>query len=296
MLPISLLFVLGISWGLRVSLLKILAQSGMPFVHVLFFTTIGVAVLLVLICVLLRRRFPISKRVLPFFLLCGVFGYIVPLFLQLAAAERVPAGTLALIFSTLPIFALLIALIGKTDTVSRTGFVSIALGAISVGVLLGPAAYGQGVGDVGGVLLALCVPITFGLYYNVMSKYWPANFDSLQVATGEVIVAFFLMLPLLFWQDLDLLEPVRGFNGSEWVLALLILFWTLDTYLYFEIVRRRGPVFTSQGNYIMLFSGVLWGFLLFDERPNATFLASLALVTLALFLLTWESLKLKRTR
>ena len=35
-LPIILLLVLGISWGLRVSLLKVLAQSGMPFVHVLF--------------------------------------------------------------------------------------------------------------------------------------------------------------------------------------------------------------------------------------------------------------------
>jgi len=186
---------------------------------------------------------------------------------------------------------LLIALIGKTDAVSRTGYASIALGALSVAVLLGPAAHGQGLGNLGGLLIALCVPITFGLYYNAMSKYWPANLDSLQVATGEVIVAFVLMLPLLLWQDSGILKPL---DRSGWVLVLLILFWTLDTYLYFEIVRRRGPVFTSQGNYIMLFSGVLWGYLLFDERPNTSFWASLALVTLALFLLTWESTKRRR--
>ncbi len=296
MLPIVLLLILGISWGLRVSLLKILAQSGMPFVHVLFFTTIGVAALLVLIGVLLRRRLPINRRFLPFFLLCGVLGYIVPFLLQLVAAERVPAGTLALIFSTLPIFALFIALLTRSDAVSRAGYASIALGAAAVTVLLGPAAYDQGVGDVAGVLITLCVPITFGLYYNAISKYWPANLDSFQVATGEVIAAIILMLPLLLWQDANVLGQSPSFGATEWALVLLILFWTMDTYLYFEIVRLRGPIFTSQGNYIMLFSGVMWGYLLFDERPTTTFWISLAMVTLALLLLTWESLRSVRSR
>ena len=246
---------------------------------------------MILIGVLLGRRFPINRTVLPFFLLCGVLGYIVPFFLQLAAAERVPAGTLALIFLTLPIFALLIALITRADRISRTGYVSIILGAISVAVLLGPAAYGQGLGDVGGLLIALCVPITFGLFYNAISKYWPINLDSFQVATGEVVVAFVLMLPLLLWRDATMVGQVGAFGLTEWALLLLILFWTLDTYLHVEIVRLRGPIFTSQGNYIMLFSGVVWGYLLFDERPTTTFGISLALVTLALLLLTWESVK-----
>lgn len=74
----------------------------------------------------------------------------------------------------------------------------------------------------------------------------------------------------------------------------MIASWTLDTYLYFEIIRRAGPVFTSQANYIMLVSGVLCGAVFFSEHPAPTFWVSFGFVMAALALLSWQRLQASR--
>lgn len=293
LLPIVLLTMLGLSWGLRVSLIKLAAQSGIPHATVAIVTTLGVAACLSAIMQLSGRRFPINRQRLPYFLVCGLFGYAVPFFLQLYAAARVPAGTLALIFSMLPITTLILALLWRTDRVTGIGYLSIGIGVLSVAVLLGPEVYGSGFGATWGLLAALCVPVTYGFCYNYIAKRWPKGLDSVQVATGEVLIAIVLMLPLYLWSGATV--PFAGSWGAgEVAILVMIGFWTLDTYLYFEIVRLAGPVFTSYANYIMLVSGVIWGSILFSERPTAAFWMSLALVVAALILLSWERVQQAR--
>lgn len=289
LLPVALLVLLGMSWGLRVSLIKLASQSGIPHATVALLTTLGVACLLLVINQSSGRRFPIGREHLAFFVVCAALGYVIPFFLQLYSAARVPAGTLALIFSMLPIATLVLSLVTQSDRVTGAGYASIGLGLLSVGILLGPDVMAQGLGAAEGALVALCVPVTFGIYYTYIAKRWPPELDSVQVATGEVITAIPLMLPLYLWLGA---APTfaSAWGPGEWSILIMIVFWTLDTYLYFEIVRQAGPVFTSQGNYIMLLSGVFWGAMLFDERPTTRFWLSLGIVLVALALLTWQRL------
>jgi len=162
LLPVVLLTMLGLSWGLRVSLIKLAGQSGIPHATIAIVTTLGVAVCLSSILQFSGRRFPINRQRLPYFIVCGLFGYAIPFFLQLYAAARVPAGTLALIFSMLPIATLILALLWKTDRVTGIGYLSICIGVLSVTVLLGPEVYASGFGAAEGFLAALCVPVTYG--------------------------------------------------------------------------------------------------------------------------------------
>lgn len=127
-LPVILLLILGTSWGLRVALIKLAVQSGIPHTTIAAATTFGVAICLSVINGLTGRRFAIDRRRFPFFISCALIGYVVPFFLQLYAAERVPAGSLALIFSLLPIATLIIAVASKTDRITLPGLVSTALG------------------------------------------------------------------------------------------------------------------------------------------------------------------------
>jgi drug/metabolite transporter (DMT)-like permease len=146
-----------------VSLIKLAALSGIPHATIAGVTTVGVALALTALTRLSGRRFPIRRGQLPFFVLCALLGYVVPFFLQLYAAERVPAGTLALIFSMLPIAAFAFALIAGTDRATAAGCASIGLGIASVMVLLAPDAQASGFGAVDGLLAALAVPLTFGI-------------------------------------------------------------------------------------------------------------------------------------
>lgn len=292
-LPVVLLLFLGMSWGLRVALLKLAAQSGIPHAAVAATTTLGVALCLSGISIVRRRPFPVSLGRLPFFLLCALIGYVVPFFLQLYAAARVPASSLALIFSLLPIATLIIAFAARTDRPTWVGAVSTILGIAAVVILLAPEVRAADLNAGSGTVAALLVPFTFGIYYNFVASRWPEGLDSIQVATGEVLAAIPLMLPIYFWSGA--VFPFSGtWNTGQWAVLVMIVFWTIDTYLYFEIVRLAGPVFTSQANYVMLLSGVIWGAVFFAERPTAIFWLSLALVVIALALLSWQRLRAPR--
>ncbi|MFT5506917.1 MAG: drug/metabolite transporter (DMT)-like permease, partial [Gammaproteobacteria bacterium] len=55
-------------------------------------------------------------------------------------------------------------------------------------------------------------------------------------------------------------------------------------YIYFELIRLRGPIFTSHANYIMVISGVFWGFVIFGESVTHLMWVSVGLLLVSLYL------------
>ena len=58
----------------------------------------------------------------------------------------------------------------------------------------------------------------------------------------------------------------------------------IDIYIYFELIRMKGPIYTSHANYIMVVSGVMWGMIIFAERPTSMMWFSAALLIVSLYL------------
>jgi drug/metabolite transporter (DMT)-like permease len=56
----------------------------------------------------------------------------------------------------------------------------------------------------------------------------------------------------------------------------------IDIYIYFELIRIKGPIYTSHANYVMVVSGVLWGMVIFAERPSSLMWLSAALLIVSL--------------
>ena len=56
--------------------------------------------------------------------------------------------------------------------------------------------------------------------------------------------------------------------------------------LFIMLVVRAGPVFASQTAYIVTLSGVFWGILIFGEEHSLWIWASLAVMLIALALVT----------
>lgn len=78
--------------------------------------------------------------------------------------------------------------------------------------------------------------------------------------------------------------PRLSWTGAEWAILLMILFSTVEIYLYFEIVRLSGAVFVSQASFITVPTGVLWGMILFGEQHDSWILFSVLLLALSLIL------------
>lgn len=60
----------------------------------------------------------------------------------------------------------------------------------------------------------------------------------------------------------------------------------IEAYLYFYLLRTAGDVFVSVGSFVYLFAGIFWGMAFLGEEHPTTVWMAVALVSLALYLVT----------
>ena len=280
--PLLLLLFLGTSWGLYFSLLKIAVLSGISYVGILTLTTVGVALGMSAIAWLRGRRPEWSRRHLVFYGVCALSGYLLPMVIELWVIAHMPAGVLTLIVSMAPLATLLLAWLVKTDTVNAMRVGGISIGAFAIFAILLPDSNRAGEVGLQWLLLATLVPFCYAVHHNFTARYWPAGSDSYQVACGEAIVAGLLLLMFsgFHWQWQDVQEFNRG-HAAILVMAAIAL---IDIYIYFELIRIKGPIYTSNANFVMVVSGVAWGMLIFAERPSPMMWLSALLLIASLYL------------
>ena len=126
------------------------------------------------------------------------------------------------------------------------------------------------------------VPCSYSLYHNYISRFWPEGSDSFQVACGEAIFATLLLIvfSIFFWRG----DYIGEWNSGYTAILIMATIALVDIYIYFEIVRLRGPIYVSQANYFMVVSGVIWGIIVFSERPGPWFWLSATLLIASLYL------------
>ena len=279
-----LLLFLGSSWGLYFSMLKIAVLSGISYTGILTLTTVGVAIGMIAIALLRGRRPGFSYRHNVFYLVCALTGYLVPMIAELLVIAHMPAGLLTLIVSMAPLATLLLAWLMKTDLISPARVAGILVGAVAIFAILLPDAHLNEAVAWRWLLLALVVPVSYSVHHNFTSRCWPKGSDSYQVACGEAIVAGTLLLVFssFNWQWQDIQSWNRGHSAILFMAAISLV----DIWIYFELIRIKGPIYTSHANYFMVVSGVLWGMLIFAERPSPLMWVSAALLIVSLHLVS----------
>ena len=282
--PLLLLIFLGSSWGLYFSLLKIAVLSGISYVGILTLTTVGVGIGMTTIALLRGRKPEFKLRHNIFYLVCALSGYLLPMIAELLVIAHMPAGLLTLIVSVAPLATLLFAWVMKTDVINLSRMAGIMLGAVAVFAILLPDAHISEAVAWQWLLIALVVPVSYSIHHNFAARCWPAGSDSYQVACGEAIVAslILIMFSLFNWQWQDLQSWNRGHSAILFMAAISLV----DIYIYFELIRQKGPIYTSHANYFMVISGVLWGMVMFAERPSPLMWVSALLLVASLYLIS----------
>ncbi|MEM7069116.1 MAG: DMT family transporter [Pseudomonadota bacterium] len=279
-----MLIVLGLAWGLEYSLLKIATRSGLSLLEIVALTAILVFAVMTLIA-LYRRRWPaMNWRSARFYLICAILGYLIEFPLGLIVAEKIPAGLLAVIASTSPVFTSLIAIIAKVEVVSARRLAAVGIGLAASLIVLVPGIAIPNPALLVWVLLAFGLPILFALYHNYAVFDWPGKADSWQVAHGEAtIAALFVCAYLVIFGDG--LSQSGNITNSAWSIGAISALTVLEIYLYFEIVRRVGAVFVSLAGFIGIFAGVVWGMILFGESHSGWVWVGIVLLSSSILLL-----------
>jgi drug/metabolite transporter (DMT)-like permease len=283
--PLVLLVILGLSWGLHFPLMKFAVKADLSYAGITALA-LGVVASALTAASLLRGRLPVLRlRYVGFYLLLALLGYLGPYFLGLFASARIDSGMLTIVTATAPVLTLCLAALVRIERVSMTRVVGIGLGILSVLSLVLPQIAAVDATALLGIAIGFGVPLCYSSYHVYLSKRWPLGSDSLQLACGEALAACCVMLPVFLIADGGGIFQ-QSWSSGHWAILAMAALTTIDCYLYFEIVRLAGPVFVSQANFVTVVAGVAWGMTLHGEKPGAWLWLSVVLLIASLFMLT----------
>ncbi len=278
-----ILLFIGTIWGATFSLAKIAADGGGHPLGINYWQSLIGAAFLIVLIVASHRKLPLKRAHILFYLACGLLGSVIPGVLFYYAASRVSPGVLSITIATVPLLTFAAAAILGIDGFRLGRALGVVFGVISIILLVAPKESLPDPAAVPWVLAALLAAVCYSAESLVVALRMPRGAGAIAVAGGMYIAAAVIMTPMVIATGtfVPLAWPWGAVEGAIVGMATIsVIAYSLFIYL----IVHAGPVFASQTAYVVTFSGVLWGVLIFDEVHSAWIWASLAMMMAALAL------------
>ncbi len=281
-----LLTLLGIGWGLHIVLSKAIgAEGAREALAYLVLYMCGASAGLIGMGFLISRPKRPTRRHLVFFTVGSIFGYLGPITVELIVAPQLDAALLSLINATSPIITLAIAVpIGAAVLTRRVGL-ALALGSAAAVLILAPSVALPSAAALGWVLAGFLLPLFYGIDNVYMQVKWPEDLDSFQVAAGEGAVAALMAFGLAAAWGVRPADVGAALEAGWQPLLALAIVAVGTIWLFFYLVSTAGAVAVSFAGFVTIATGVVFGYLLFDERPDIWVWAACLLTVAALWVL-----------
>jgi len=209
------------------------------------------------------------------------------------AAAHLPAGILAVVVNTVPIFAYVLALIAGLEKFNFIRFASIFTAITGLMLIIIPGTALPSPMMVPWVCLALLTPCSFAYCAVYIAKYRPANAGALSVAAGTLVAASLILTPVVSLSN-NFYEFHVPLQSQDWVILLEILLSTVGYILFFQLIKIAGPVYYSLVDTVVALTGLFWGYIIFHEKLNVWTTPAVLLILGALFLVTAKQRQLMR--
>jgi drug/metabolite transporter (DMT)-like permease len=279
------LLLLGVTWGGSFSLAKIAVEEGAHPLGVNFWQTLIGATLLISYLLVTRQPLPTGRKYLSFYLICGFLGSVVPGLLYFYAIMHISPGVLAITIATVPIMTYIAATLMKVERTSILRLLGVCCGVLSILLLIVPTESLPDRSAVFWVFAAIAAAACYTGENLIIATRLPRGANAFIVLGGMLIAATLIMTPFVFTTG-SFVPLSWPWGSSEWAIVSLAMLSVLCYGLFIMLVVRAGPVFASQTAYIVTLSGVFWGILIFDEEHSLWIWASLAVMLIALALVT----------
>lgn len=280
-IPLVLLIGGGIAFGSIFSANRIAFEAGMPFISYSFWQSLIAGLALLIVSVPMRALPQITGAHLRVYALTAAIGFSVPLLALTFVAGKLPPGVISLTLTLTPSFTYLFALAMRSDRWRVTSVGGIVFGLAGVLVVIVPReSLGTGLAA-GWLLLAMTAPLGYALNNVMISLIRPAATTSMQLSTGVLLTAALIFSPVMLIVD----GPVMAMEFSGAAIWATIWAAAADVAVFmcfFEIIRRAGPVFFAQLNYVTVAASVIWAFLIFGDTFTLWVWGAIALMAVGL--------------
>ena len=277
LLPLALLLALGTLRGGATSLAKYVSIHGVPAMGYALWQCAIASLLLLGACRLQGIRLPLDRAHRRHFLVCGAFGCALPNSLFFLVLGHIPAGSMAVILTTIPLITYALALLVRAEAPDLRRALGIGVGLAGAALVVLP---GGGVPEPSltpWLLLALLCPTLYAGNAVYAGRHRLRGSHPMALAGGTLGAAALCLLPVVLatgsfhpvWRDWSLPDLLVLAHGGIAAAAYS---------LFFLLLRLAGPVFYSQTAYVIALTGIGWGMLVFGERHPAAFWLAVALV------------------
>lgn len=273
----SVLAAIGVAWGMTIPLTKIAVSTGYQPFGLIFWQLVFSAVALGGISVARRARPPLHRRALVYFLVIGLIGTILPNGFSFLAIAQLPAGVIAIIIASVPMFVLVIANGFRIEHFSLVRSAGVVLGAAAVAILVLPETSLPEPGKRIFILVALAAPFCYAVEANYVAVRTPPGIDPVMTLLGASVIGIVIAGPMAAatgtW--INLFMPWRA---PEWALLFSSLCHVVAYTGYIWLLGRAGPVFSSQVAYVVTLAGVFLSALVLKESYSGWVWMALALM------------------
>ena len=268
LVPAILLTTGGVVYGGIVTANKIAIGAGFPFAAYTFWQTFLAGAAMLALALVTGRPPGLGFAHLRHYVLTSSLGIVGPLLVLTYVADRLPAGVLTLIFALAPPLAYAFAFALGRERLRWLSVAGVAFGFAGILMIVLPEGTLPAGGAAVWMIFALAVPVTLAANNMVMAYLRPPATTTVALVGGLQLAAAAITLPIMlatggfypFWS-----AP----GPALWALAWAAAAQAITFLAVLEVVRRAGPVYTAQINYIIVVAGFLWALALFDEGLSA---------------------------
>jgi len=243
----------------------------------------AVVVVFSLYHVLKRKAIGLGRRHIAYLLLIIVVGTVIPNSFSLLALAQLPAGIMAIVIATVPIFSLLIALLARIEGFSWVRMIGVLLGVTALILIAVPDSALPDAAAAPWILVALIAPFCYAAEGNYVAVYAPKDLSAMATLLGASIIGLVVLLPLVYFNGWQVTVFVP-WDVSRWAMLAASLGHMVAYTGYLWLLNRAGAVFTSQVAYVVTLTGVLASVLFLDERYGLILWVAVALMLVALAL------------
>lgn len=279
---VTLLFA-GAIWGVTFSLAITATEAGGHPLNIAFWQTLLGMILLLSVDLVRRRRLPLDRSHLLFYLVCGILGTALPSALYFYAARYLSAGVLSITIALVPMLTFVVALCLRVERLMVTRVLGVLLGIVAVAMIVLPESSLPRRTDAIWVIAAVLAAICYSIENMYIALRRPRGSDAVTVLCGMQLMGALLLMIVVATTG-TFASPSWPLGQLEWSILGMAVINSAAYALFVYLVSSAGPVFASLMGYVVTLSGVMWGIFLFGEVHSAWIWGALVLMMIGITL------------
>jgi len=277
----TLLF-LSLLWG-GSFFFNAVAVKELPVFTVVVGRVALAAVLMLCLLRVLGLKLPADRRIWAAFFAMGLLNNAIPFSLIVGGQQHIASGVASILNAATPLFTVLFAhFLTVDEKMTGNRLAGVLVGFVGVAVMVGLDAV-QALGShVTAQLMCLSATVSYALASIYGRRFRAMGVPALVTATGQVVAASALLVPVMLLADRPWTLPMPGLGALGAVAGLAVLSTALAYVLYFRLLATAGASNLALVTFLVPVSAILLGFLFLDEVLLPRHLAGMALIGLGL--------------